>query len=65
MKKKKQKKKQSKTKMKKNKFLFRNTIIGIFLSCESLILADSKHVYSSGKVFNIFWYIGVNITFGG
>ena len=51
--------------MKKNKFLFRNTIIGIFLLCESLILADSKHVYSSGKIFNIFWYIGVNITFGG
>ena len=47
--------------MKKSNFLFRNVIIVIFISCERLILGDSKDVYIAGEVLSIFLYIGINI----
>ena len=45
--------------MKKSNFLFRNTIIVIFISCESLLtLGDSNYIYIAGEILNIFLYIG-------
>ena len=44
-----------KTKMKETSFLFRNNIIVIFTSCESLILGDSRHIYIAGEILSVFF----------
>ena len=48
-----------------NNFLFRNSIIVIFIYCESLLrIGDSKYIYISGEILNICLFIGVNISLG-
>ena len=43
--------------MKNVNFLFRSIIV-IFISCESLILGDSKNIYIAEDISNIFVYWG-------